>query len=66
MVESATVLRVGAGALLPILGQPFLLVIVYYELSGGVPTNFWGNALEYFFGFWASVEIRERGGTLLQ
>lgn len=64
-LQSDTLLRVGTGALLPVLGRPLLALIVVYEASSTDFDNIWGNFLEYFLGFWASVELYERGGTIL-
>jgi len=66
MIESATLLRVGAGAMLPVLGRPWLLVLLAWEGSNLDLDTIWGHLLEYFLGFWGAIEIYERGGTLLR
>lgn len=66
MLSSATLLRLSAGAMLPVLGRPFLVLIVVWEGSNLDLDNIWEHLLEYFVGFWAAIEIYERGGTLLR
>lgn len=65
-LKSDTILRVSTGALLPVLGQPLLALIVFYEASASDFGAIWGNFLEYFLGFWLAVEVYERGGSVLQ